>query len=80
MDEKELDRAKSLAYRLLEYRSRSEKELAARLKLKKISGRVITRVISDLKRISLINDEEFARAWVRESLKWRLVSASALEA
>ncbi|MFC1599308.1 regulatory protein RecX [Candidatus Omnitrophota bacterium] len=68
MDEKELKRAKSIAYRLLEYRGRSEKELTTRLKSKKVSGRVIAKVITDLKKVCLVDDKEFARALVAERI------------
>ena len=69
MDRDILSKAKNIAFRLLKYRIRSEKELSSRLKIRKIPFEIISKVIRDLKELSLINDREFARVWVRESLR-----------
>ena len=68
MDSQDVEKAKIAAYRLLKYRSRSEKELAKRLKRKKFSRPVINKVIVYLKRLSLVNDEEFTREWIQQRL------------
>jgi regulatory protein len=61
------------AIRYLSFRSRSEKELRdyfVRRKTKdvrlKIDQTIIERVIESLKRNKFLNDEEFARMWIRE--------------
>lgn len=57
---------KESALNLLSYRMRTEKEMNKRLKEKKYNEEVIEEVIEELKRINLINDLEFAQAWIRE--------------
>ena len=69
MDKDKLKRAKNIAHRLLKYRIRSEKELSRRLKLKKIPQDIITAVLDDLKKVSLVNDEEFTSLWVQEGTR-----------
>lgn len=66
MNEKELAKAKQITYRLLRYRIRSEKELAKRLKQKKISKSVIKTVLEDCKRLSLVDDRVFTKLWIKD--------------
>jgi regulatory protein len=56
------------ALRLLEVRQRSKYELQQRLSRKGHDAATITQVISDLERVGLVNDREFARIWIA----WRL--------
>lgn len=68
MNEKELAKAKQIAFHLLKYRIRSEKELAKRLKQRKISQHTINRVLKSCKRLSLVDDREFTRLWIKDKL------------
>jgi regulatory protein len=60
------------AIRYLSFRSRSEKELRDYLKRKtenlepKIDESITKRIIDSLTRDKFLNDEEFARMWIRE--------------
>ena len=65
----ELKKAKNLAFRLLKYRNRSEKEIVNRLKGRKISKEVIEQVITKLKSLSLLDDRKFAESWIRERIR-----------
>ena len=60
----ELGRAKEYALRLLEYRARSEAEMARRLARRGHDEETIERAVADLRAVGLLDDEEFARAWV----------------
>lgn len=62
-------KAKEYALNLLGYRMRSEKELKDRLERKGYDKDVIRDVSEDLRRVDLINDLEFARAWVRNRME-----------
>jgi regulatory protein len=78
----ELGRAKDYALRLLEYRARSEAEIARRLARRGHDDATIERAVADLRAVGLLNDHEFARAWVasrragrptgRTRLRWEL--------
>lgn len=57
---------KEQALNLLSYRARSKKELINRLKQKGTTPQLINEVIIELEAVGLINDFEFAQAWVRE--------------
>jgi len=61
----ELNKAKAYAYRLLNYRSRSEKELRGRLKDKGYNAQVIDKLAEELKDEDLIDDKKFARLWAK---------------
>lgn len=54
-----------LALRYLQYRPRSIKEMIEYLTRKKASPQDIEKVIAILQEQKLLNDEEFARSWVR---------------
>ena len=69
MNEKDLKRARTIAFRLLKYRIRSQKELETRLKIKKIPADTIKVVIGDLKRLSLVDDRAFTRAWIQDRIR-----------
>ncbi len=63
------------ALRLLNYRERSRGELIEKFQRKNFSERVRDRVIADLERLDLINDEKFARLWVRSRRRFKPRSA-----
>lgn len=58
-------RAKRKALNLLEYRHRSRAEIVGRLRQGGFDDDVIGQVVTFLERLGLLNDEEFARNWVR---------------
>jgi regulatory protein len=60
--------AREYAFLLLKYRQRSEKELADRLKKKKFPEDVINSTLDFLRQKKFIDDNGFARAWIRERL------------
>jgi len=60
--------AKEIALRFLSYRMRSEKEVRDKLKKKEFAQSLIDEVIKDLKRVNLIDDNEFASAFVRDRI------------
>lgn len=64
-----VDTAKKVALRFIAYRPRSESEVRSRL-LKSFSVPVVDTVISELLRLSVIDDVQFAKLWCssRESL------------
>jgi len=63
-----INKAKNYAYRLLNYRPRSEKELAGRLKRKKFEPEIIVPVVTFLRKVNYLNDLEFARFWVNSRI------------
>lgn len=69
MDDKELQRAKAAAYRLLSFRDRSCYEIQSRLDQKGFSKEVIDNVLENLKYYNYINDERFACQWIRYRLE-----------
>lgn len=62
-------KAKDRAFHLLSFRARSCREVRDRLKEKGYDPRVVEEVIADLQRLSLLNDDEFARSWIRDRLQ-----------
>jgi len=76
-DEQEVVYQKAL--RLLEYRPRAEEEIRRKLDQKGISEEVINNVIERLRRNSLVNDEQFAQAWVENRTEFRPRSRKALQ-
>ena len=72
MDEdKEFLKAKDYAYRLLSYRQRSVKEITERLKKRGFASRIIRKTIEYLSQLNYLNDEEFARLWIRSKMQSR---------
>jgi regulatory protein len=65
--QEELYRAKESAFRLLGYRQRSEHELRIRLRDKEFPPELINQVIEHFRSLGLINDVEFARAFIRDA-------------
>jgi len=66
--QEELHAARQSAVRLLSHRARSERELRDRLKKKGFKAEGIAKVISSLTRSGLIDDLDFARAFVHDKL------------
>ena len=63
----ELSRAKQSGLRLLSYRMRTEKEMRGRLYEKEFPPDVIDKVVGQFLQLGLIDDREFARAFVRDA-------------
>jgi regulatory protein len=60
--------AKEIALRLLSFRRRTEKEIKDKLRQKGFDAKIIAHTVKKLKSYDLINDLEFAAAWVKERL------------
>jgi len=60
--------AKNTSLRLLAKRMRTEKEIIDKLKQKKFEDSIITQTINELKRINLINDEEFVDKFINNTI------------
>lgn len=69
---------RSRALRLLDQRARSREELRERLLAAEFEPDVIDVVLDDLAGVGLVNDESFAREWVRQRHVRRGKSARAL--
>jgi regulatory protein len=65
--------AKSAAHRFLGVRPRSEREIRDKLREKEFTPEQIQSVVADLTRAGLVNDAEFARSMIRNSLAVRPV-------
>jgi len=67
--------AREVAYQralhLLEHRMRSENEIRQKLASHEISAEVIDDVIARLRRSGLVNDQQFAKAWVENRSEFR---------
>jgi len=78
---KEFEKYYNIALRFLSYRPRSEKEVRDRLKIKiqkskvKIDELIIEKIVVKLKEKKFINDEEFAKGWVENRLRFKPRSA-----
>lgn len=62
--EDELNFGKKVAYRFLNYKPRSEKEVRRKLAQKKISEKTIDEIITSLKDLKFIDDENYAKMYV----------------
>lgn len=76
--EKAKARVRERALRLLDQRGRSRFELTRRLEDLDFEASLITEVVADLERHGLIDDELFAREWVRQRHAMRGKSRRAL--
>ena len=65
------NKAKETALRFLSFRRRTEKEIKDKLKQKGFDENIIKRTVEKLKEYDLINDLEFATAWVKERLEYK---------
>lgn len=70
-DEKELKRAKNVAYRCLAIRPRSRAEVEKKLRDREFPPAIITSVIDHLLRLGYLNDEQFARQWAMSRVRSR---------
>jgi regulatory protein len=66
-----LFQTRAAAMRLLSRRPRSERELRDRLREKEFADSDIARILTDLRTSGLVNDAEFARTFIRNSLALR---------
>jgi regulatory protein len=71
LSQKAENEAKNAALRFLSFRRRTEKEIRDKLKRKGFDDRSIKSTIEKLKEYDLINDSEFATAWVKERLAYK---------
>lgn len=69
--QKNENEAKEVALRFLSFRRRTEKEVKEKLQKKGFDEQTIKRTIEKLKEYDLINDLEFATAWVKERLAYK---------
>jgi len=70
-----LDRSREAALRALERRRRTRRELERRLAEKDFAPELIRETLDRLERVGLIDDLEYARAFLREKLGHRAVGA-----
>lgn len=75
----EFKSAKDTALRFLGYRARSEKELRDKLTQSGYAEDTIEKVVSELKRMKYIDDNEFAAMFVRDRLRMHPVGSYLLE-
>ncbi|MCF8011971.1 MAG: recombination regulator RecX [Clostridiales bacterium] len=68
MYEKDFEKAKQKAFKLLSYRARTEQEICSRLHRAGFSSEVVERLKDFLEEYGFINDRSFAEQW----LKYRL--------
>jgi regulatory protein len=70
--------AKLAAERLLATRMRSEREIRDYLLRRDVPASVAESIIDDFRRVGLLDDAEFARAWIRDRLRFRPRAAALL--
>ncbi|HOD12222.1 MAG TPA: regulatory protein RecX [Candidatus Omnitrophota bacterium] len=63
-----LQKGKTYCFRLLRIRQRSQAEIAQRLKQKRYPSKIINKLVQYLKTLELINDQQFARDWIKMRL------------
>lgn len=68
LGQKSENEAKNVALKFLSFRRRTEREIKDKLKSKGFEEKTITKTVDKLKGYDLINDLEFAAAWVKERL------------
>ncbi len=71
LSQKAENEAKNIALKFLSFRRRTEKEIRDKLKSKGFDEKSIKSTIDKLKGYDLINDSEFATAWVKERLAYK---------
>jgi regulatory protein len=74
----QLRQAKLLAERRIASRLRSELELRRYLQEKEIDAAVIDEALGDFRRLGLVDDGEYARAWIRDRMRLKPKSAAFL--
>lgn len=75
----EFYRAKDAALKYFSYRHRSEYEIQTKLENQKFKPEIISKVLSNLKSVGLINDHEFADNFTRSTLNKRLISRNLMK-
>jgi regulatory protein len=75
----DLQGAKSVALRFLSRRQRTEKEVRDKLREKEFADEEIQQTIENLRGLGFLNDEEFARNYIRHQLTLRPKGALALK-
>jgi len=65
----QFEKAKAYAFLLLKFRLRSENELYGRLKKKKFDEAVARKTVAFLKEKEFIDDNVFAKGWIRSRIK-----------
>ncbi|MCY3712384.1 MAG: RecX family transcriptional regulator [Gemmatimonadetes bacterium] len=73
-----VSRAMTEAHRLIDYRMRTRRELAVKLKAKGRPNEVIDQVLDRLEHAGLIDDGRFARLWIEERLRRKPAGLSLL--
>lgn len=76
--EKDYSKAKDIALNFLSYRARSEKELRNKLISKEYDEEIIDRVVDFLKKYEYINDEKFAKSYIRDRIRLKPVGRKKL--
>ncbi len=69
--DKQLSRAKNIAYRFLTIRPRSRAEVEAKLLEKRFPHAVVRDVVTSLERLGYLNDHTFARQWAEARIRLR---------
>lgn len=64
-------KALKYAFRILAIRPRSVFEMKEKLRNRKYSPPIVEEITRELKRQNLLNDEKFAKDWVRNQLEYR---------
>lgn len=72
--------AREAALRLLSHRPRSRAELERRLRRKDLPGALVGRVADEMEALGYLDDDAFARAWVRDRLRLKPRGRAALRA
>jgi len=65
----EFVKAKDYAYKLLSYRQRSIQEVRERLKKKGFNQTIIGKTVAYLSKLNYLNDEDFAKFWMRSKMQ-----------
>jgi regulatory protein len=65
----EINFGKKVAYRFLNYKPRSEKEVITKLKEKKISQQSINTILDSLKSLNFLDDKKYAKMYIEEKLE-----------
>lgn len=71
LSQKSENEAKNVALRFLSFRRRTEKEVRDKLRKRGFDEKAVESTIHKLKEYDLINDSEFAAAWVKERLAYK---------
>ena len=65
----EINFGKKVAYRFLNYKPHSEKEVITKLKEKKISQQSINTILDSLKSLNFLDDKKYAKMYIEEKLE-----------